>query len=283
MLKVLKDPVFDGMPKHRVKAYDATDPLDENKIRSFIEIPDNPNMKEYACLLSHLKALIQFSKSKYSNAIIFEDDICMDFKPYWQETIQKCIHHAPSDWELLQLSCIEMFDKYPKKLYTPTKNFSSALSYVVNKKGVLRFLKHFHLDKNTHVTDYVLFNQMKSYTYQYPFFIPTTKDSEIHPEHVKKYHLPNKQKMGEFLRTRPFPLKDEILYVSIFKRDSTLSKLPNTLILYVKKDDKKYIPFLPNLIVRDFDEVTQSNQKYSFLSYTKYLYPHYQFYSWVDL
>ena len=38
MLALLKDPSFDGMSKHRVKAYDGGDPDDEKKIRSMIPI-----------------------------------------------------------------------------------------------------------------------------------------------------------------------------------------------------------------------------------------------------
>lgn len=282
MLALLKDPTFDGMPKHRVEAVDGKKMTEQQ-----LSVLGSINLKkytiiEYSCLLSHLKALIQFSKSPYSTALIFEDDACMDFKPYWQTSLQDCIHHAPKDWELLQISYIEMNDKYPTKLYTSTKNLSSALSYAVNKKGVRRFLKHFHLDDEPHLADYILFNQMKSYTYQYPFFIPTTKDSEIHPSHIKKYHLPNKQKLEVFLRTQKFPLKSDTLYVATFENIDVgkLSKMP-MLILYVKSIHRKQLPFLPNVIVRDYDEVKQPST-YNFLSHTKYLYPHYQFYSWVD-
>jgi GR25 family glycosyltransferase involved in LPS biosynthesis len=279
MLKVLKDPVFDGMAKHRVKAYDGGDPTDEKKMRTIIEIPDKANMKEYACLLSHIKALTQFSKSDSTIAIILEDDVSLDLKPYWQTSIQHCIRNAPSDWELLQISYLP---KCPNKLYTPTRKLSGTLSYAVNKKGAIRFLKQFHLDNLPNVADYLLYNQMKSYTYQYSFFVATSKDSEIHPEHIKKYHLPGKQKIEDFLRTRTFPVKPDTLYVSTFENVdvSRLSKIP-VLILYVKSIHRKQLPFLPNVIVRDYDEVKQSST-YDFLSHTKYLYPHYQFYSWLD-
>jgi len=280
MLKVLKDPMFDGMTKHRVKAYDGSDPKDEKKMISLIEIPDNANMKEYACLLSHVKALTQFSKSDSTIAIILEDDISLDLKPYWQTSLQQCIRNAPADWELLQLSYLP---KCPTEVYTPTRKLSGTLSYAVNKKGAIRFLKQFHLDNLPHVADYLLYNQMKSYTYQYSFFVATSKDSEIHPEHIKKYHLPGKQKLEEFLRTRKFPVKPDTLYVATFKNIdiNILSKIP-ILILYVKSIHRKQVPFLPNVIVRDYDEIKKSTP-YDFLSHTKYLYPHYQFYSWLDV
>ena len=341
MLALLKDPVFDGMPKHRVKAIDGKHVTKEQlSVLGSINLK-NHTIIEYSCLLSHLKALIQFSKSPYSTAVIFEDDACMDFKPYWQTSLQDCIHDAPIDWELLQISYI-VYNEFPRKKYTSyTKKCGGALSYVVNKKGVLRFLKNFHLDENPHVADYVLFHKMKTYTYQYPFFVSTSKDSEIHTEHIKKYHLPSKDKLEHYLKTREFPLKQDILFVTAFKNIKRnqwkvnarsvedylknfmiLTKLPYTLVVYVEPDIKKHIPFLPNVIVRDFDEVDTfydrylekdkqimkskayqsmvperrkihpehlyseynfiNHSKINFVSHSKNLYPHYAFYSWVD-
>jgi GR25 family glycosyltransferase involved in LPS biosynthesis len=196
MLTVLKDPVFDGMSKHRVVAIDGRNPEFKQKVKSWINVPMTDTIQEYACLFSHLKALKQFVKSSHSLALILEDDVCLDFKSYWQTTIQKCIQNAPSDWELLQLSYI---GDIPKKLYTPTKLYTGALSYVVNKNGVIRFLKQFHLD-HKHVSDYVLYDQMKCYTYQYPLFISTLKDSELHTDHIQKYHVPNKRKLEAYLK-----------------------------------------------------------------------------------
>ena len=136
------------------------------------------------------------------------------------------------------------------------------------------------------------------------------------------------------------PLKD-ILFVTAFKnihRDQwkvnsrsveeylknfmILTKLPYTLVVYVEPEIKKQIPVLPNVIVRDFDEVDTFYDKYlekdkqiiksktyqsmvpsqrkihpehlyseynfinhskiNFVSHTKHLYPHYAFYSWID-
>ena len=82
MLKVLKDPVFDGMAKHRVKAVDGKKMTEQQ-----LSVLGSINLKkhtiiEYSCLLSHLKALTQFSKSDFSLALILEDDVCLDYKPY---------------------------------------------------------------------------------------------------------------------------------------------------------------------------------------------------------
>jgi GR25 family glycosyltransferase involved in LPS biosynthesis len=341
MVEILKDKTFDTMTKHRVEAIDGKK-MTEQKLRSMFTIDlTKHTIIEYCCLLSHLKALKQFSKSDSTLALILEDDVCLDFKPYWQESIKDCIHNAPPDWELLQISYI-VYDEFPKKMYTPyTQKYGGAFSYVVNKKGVLRFLKQFHLDENPHVADYVLFHQMKTFTYKYPFFVSTSKDSEIHKDHIEKYHLPSKKKLETYLSKQPFPLKQDILFVTAFKnikRDQwkvnsrtietyiknfiILTKLPYTLVVYVEPEIKKQIPFLHNVIVRDFNEVSTfydaflekdkqimksnsyqskipenrkihpehlyseynfiNHSKINFVSHTKKIFPHYAFYSWVD-
>ena len=340
MLTLLKDSTFDGMSKHRVQAIDAKK-MTEEKLRTMFPIDlKKYTIKEYCCLWSHLKALVQFSKSDSSLALILEDDVCLDYKPYWQITIQECIRNAPADWDILQISYNRYKKPDPTSLYSSTVKHCGAYSYVVNKKGVMRFLKQFHLD-DTHVADYVLYDQMKSYTYKYPFFTYTAKDSELHPHHIKKYHLPSKKILEEYLSTRHLPLKQEMLFVSAFKninRDQwkhfnrdmeeyvkrfiSLAKLPYTLVLYVEPDVKKIIPFIPNVIVRDLREVETfydtflerdkqimkskayqsmipeqrkhhpehlyseynliTHSKINFVSHTKHIYPHYEFYAWVD-
>jgi hypothetical protein len=101
-----------------------------------------------------------------------------------------------------------------------------------------------------------------------------------------------------------------------------LTKLPYTLVVYLEPEIKKHFPSLLNVIVRDFDEVSTfydtflkkdkqimksktyqskipenrkmhpehlyseynfiNHSKINFVSHTKKLYPHYEFYSWVD-
>ena len=51
-------------------------------------------------------------------AIIFENDISLEYKPYWQESIQDCIRNAPPDWEAIKLSYIlGSKQKLPTKMY----------------------------------------------------------------------------------------------------------------------------------------------------------------------
>jgi GR25 family glycosyltransferase involved in LPS biosynthesis len=106
MQKVLKDEVFDSMDKHRITGVDGSRkdilPYLESNLKN-IKITKTFTAKTYACLLSHLNALLEFSKSKYNIALILEDDLSLEYKKYWQEDLNTCVRNAPSDWEILQL------------------------------------------------------------------------------------------------------------------------------------------------------------------------------------
>ncbi len=201
MLKVLKDPVFDGMSKHRVKAIDGKNITKEQLEAKFENVGEKLSAKDYCCLLSQLKALRQFLKSSHSMALIFEDDISLEYKPYWQESIQDCIHNAPDDWEAIKLSyMLPESSKFPVKKYTNTKDVFhiGGAAYIVNKKGARHFLNKPIFDKMVdHMPEAYLFLSMNTYTYKYPFFTYTGKDSTLHPDHI-----PSKQRIEAWLKNR---------------------------------------------------------------------------------
>jgi GR25 family glycosyltransferase involved in LPS biosynthesis len=213
MKKVLKDEVFDSMEKHRITGVDGTRkdilPYLYSQLQN-IKIAKQYTTKTYSCLLSHLHALLEFSKSKYEIALIVEDDLSLDYKKYWQEDLNTCIRNAPSDWEILQLY---YFCKVPKQLYIPWNNHYSTVAYIVNKKGVQSFLNQhystkFILNTNTkHESDVYIYKHMKTYVYKYPFFTTNLNNSFIHPSHVKNIHAPCKQKVENMLKKRSKKIK----------------------------------------------------------------------------
>jgi len=204
MLNILKDPVFDDMQKYRVKAIDGNNITKKKLNSTFENINETQTIKEYCCLWSHLKALHQFFKSPYSTALILEDDVSLEYKPYWKESLQSCIDHAPPDWEILQLSYMLFPTKtFPTKMYTNAKDhmYNGTAAYIVNKKGVRKFLMSRMFDKNIkHVSDEYLYLKMNSYTYKYPYFTYTGKDSNLHTDHIDKIHKPSKEKIGLWLK-----------------------------------------------------------------------------------
>jgi GR25 family glycosyltransferase involved in LPS biosynthesis len=216
MQTVLKDEAFDSMDKHRITAVDGTRKDIVPFLHKHLKGMDKKNIrftKMYSCLLSHLNALLEFSKSKYEIALIVEDDLSLDYKKYWQEDLNTCIRNAPSDWGIIQVSYL---CKIPKQLYTPWNNHFCAAAYIVNKKSVLSFLKDQYINqqfvlKKTkyHHSDRYLFKYIKTYVYQYPFFTYVGKDSTLDetnktltPTYIKTMHIPCKQKVEAMLQKR---------------------------------------------------------------------------------
>lgn len=179
MEKVLQDPVFDKIPIKRRKAFDTKK---RNIETQFEIVTPSPHMKSlhYACLFSHLDTIRAFSKSKYKYALIFEDDLSLDYKPYWKKTLREVIDNAPPDWGILQLGYgINHGNDLPKKEYTPMSlgNYHTAVAYLVSKPAAIQFVKdYYHDGKYTlynsicQEADNFTFNVIKTYTYKYPFF-----------------------------------------------------------------------------------------------------------------
>lgn len=199
MLALLKDSAFDGIPKHRVKAYDGGDPTVEKKMRTMMPMPEKYTVKEYACLLSHLKAILMFSKSSYDYALVFEDDATLDYKPYWRTNFMECIKGAPPGWEIIQLCFFG--ESLPKQLYSPKHHYSAA-AYIICKEGAKHLMKmyknnFFHLDDTIIPTaDEYLYKTLKTYVYRYPFFTYSNEDTTI----FKKDELNHRGKQKRTLK-----------------------------------------------------------------------------------
>ena len=66
MIKLLKDDVFHGIKKKRIEAVDGNHESIESYLKTkFHNIDFREKPKIYCCLLSHLNALLEFSKSSH--------------------------------------------------------------------------------------------------------------------------------------------------------------------------------------------------------------------------
>jgi GR25 family glycosyltransferase involved in LPS biosynthesis len=151
---------------------------------------------EYACLLSHLDTIKIFSNSPYTNALILEDDISLEYVKYWNKSICDIIKNAPKDWDIIMLNYISK--EKITKLYTPNINgkISSCQAYIINKKSaqklmnkILLFDNKYTLNKNfIHTADDYIYSSLKTYVYKYPYFTYSIEnDSTIHNWHLD-YH-----------------------------------------------------------------------------------------------
>jgi len=224
MEKILKDPAFDPVKKIRFDAVDATQAMKKFTlpIESVLSVNHRVTDKEYACLASHLDAIRMFSKSKYETAIIFEDDISLDMKPYWQKTIKKVMEEAPKDWNILHLCnlILDQKDTYYKlnyPCYDPKLNTSnpcrfSSAAYLIHKRAALKLMKllwngkTYKLPPNTyHQADSITFELLTTYVYKIPFFLirkdnDTQLQSISYRKHTNRLRLAFLSKMKKTVR-----------------------------------------------------------------------------------
>lgn len=208
MEKMFKNEVFSEIPNIRITATDGK----KDDIYKMIDTAEYSGTdSEYSCLLSHLKSIKKFNDSKYEIALILEDDCTLELKKYWKKSIKEIIKNAPSDWEIIMLSYTNLNDKLInwKKSNDYILNIwpiSSALSYLINKKGSKKLVADcnnlscykdntYLLNLNgEHRSDHYIYLNTVTYIYKYPFFIYGDGNSTIHNDHLD-VHAENKKKI----------------------------------------------------------------------------------------
>lgn len=202
MEKMFEDPVFAQKKIIRISAVDGkAHDIDQVLNANFEGMqPDKFTKVEYACLLSHLNAIKQFSESNNETALIMEDDMTLEYKPYWKKSVQQIIDNAPSDWDLIQL-CINIDSPLKQKYTRNTGYISCSAAYIINKKCSTQIsVNKYKLDNILHVSDGYLFMKTNTYAYKYPMFTYKLNEiSTIHPEHLKQ-HDKNKKIIDNFIK-----------------------------------------------------------------------------------
>ena len=190
MEKMFQDPVFKGKKIVRISAVDGKAPDIDQVLNANFEgmQPDKFTKVEYACTLSHIKTIREFLKSNWEVALVMEDDMTLEFKPYWKKSVKQIMDNAPSDWEIIQL-CYILQDNnlnLPQKIYTKNNNtYFSTGAYIINKKNN-NIPKIIHSSNPT--ADLYLYNIFNTYVYKYPMFIYSNDEiSTIHQDHINHH------------------------------------------------------------------------------------------------
>ena len=201
MERLFQDPIFQNVPNKRI---DAVDGKKSGIIESMLikDRMSNASDAEYGCLLSHLKAINEFSKSAFKNIIIFEDDMTLDLKPYWKTDMKQIIDGAPDDWDIIQLyyHSVDNTHKFLDEVYTKNLadgTLSGTGAYIINKAAAKKLMdkiyengKYSLSDEYHHSSDIYLYEELTSYVYKYPIFIyKTDNDSTIHGGHLNGHEL----------------------------------------------------------------------------------------------
>jgi GR25 family glycosyltransferase involved in LPS biosynthesis len=193
--KIFKDECFEGIPKERISAFDGKlNPtmLMEHFVLETKKQPDTA----YGCLLSHLESIRTFHNSSHDIALILEDDINLEFKKYWKETVKQIMQNAPSDWDIIMLSYTllegDIYYHWDKVKSNYKKDLTaSCLSYIINKKGSAKIMDSYKdkwiLDPTiwTHASDGYIYLKTNTYAYKYPMFTYNDDiDSTINEAHL---------------------------------------------------------------------------------------------------
>ncbi len=213
-----------NLQNYRISAIDGR--LEECVNTRFFESIDSPypnqSNKEYAVLLSHLKAITYYCSLKESDLIhgigmICEDDLSLDFLNYWEKPIFEIVSLLPETWEILMLgyfstrinniyslSDISKENSYSEsmcntKYFYPWSGEWNANAYLINYKNVSKKLstlfdsesgKYLCISNDIMVADHYIFSKFKTYVSHYPYFtFPNENDSTFHEDHLQYHKL----------------------------------------------------------------------------------------------
>jgi len=190
---------------------------------------------EYACTLSHLETIRKFSNSPHNIALIFEDDVTLDYQKDWRTSIETIIDQAPEDWEIIQLCYISnnhvfneiySINRNNKQFYDNLGDKEDAYScaaYLINKKAANKICSaifengKYQIDHTYHhVADFLLYDLFKTYIYKFPYFIyRTNNNSFLHPDHLSG-HLCSKNYITNCYKSLNQPLLVEFSFFKMF-------------------------------------------------------------------
>jgi len=160
---------------------------------------------EYACISSHIKAMIEGLKDESNDwFVVMEDDIVIPFDIDYNRMIGELMKEAPSA-QLVQL--LILYGPTVKALYnlSITQNMPfikwqyllpSTGMYIISREGaeilVGKYFKNNKYDFTTCeyqvVADVALYSSINSYATTFPFAYPNIDlVSEIHPEHYEAH------------------------------------------------------------------------------------------------
>jgi GR25 family glycosyltransferase involved in LPS biosynthesis len=146
-------------------------------------------MYQYACTMSHLKAIKYFfDETDENEVLIMEDDCSFEFINMWPDSICNIIENKPKKCGILQLGFNWGNPKHfidHKSKYVVWRNFYSTICYNIDRTNAKKLIDKLYPNKynfsnptkNFFVADVGLYKSIKTFTYKYPLF--TYQDNEI--------------------------------------------------------------------------------------------------------
>ena len=188
----------------RIEAYDG------NKLDKYTDIilpkKSDQSYYQYACALSHIKAIIHSYNNGDEEALIYEDDISDEYSYKWCESIESIVLNKPEDCECLQLFCsnsdpvLKMAKLSTKYCRWKEEHYSTSV-YYINRPGMKKifdkYFKNGKIDLSLTLRNYVadcavIYEQLVTYSYTKPLFINKLYKSTIaekvpYEEYIHKF------------------------------------------------------------------------------------------------
>lgn len=179
--------------------------------------------RELGCLCSHISAIRAAAAAKRDEiALIMEDDMTLDFRPYWTKNIKNVIREAPEDWEIIQLCYITDFPpeaEYEKIEYDNKNGRYSTGAYLIRSNAARKFIEKIDgggagahsalMDLSRalenpayYLADHYLYSVFCTYTYKYPFFIYSSMEKSYICDDRWKFHEESRQRLEKMVRTK---------------------------------------------------------------------------------
>ncbi len=172
---------------------------------------------EFACLLSHIKAITSLKNVDGNYFMICEDDICLKNTILFKKDLKEIIMNCP-EFDILMLqstSLVEFTNEYEKwsnhYRTNPLHYIGCAGSYIISRNGINKIIENVKfIDDNNYIfndtinkintSDIYLFKLVNTFVYKYNFITALNNDSTIHDKYLDEFRKRNLIQVNNMIR-----------------------------------------------------------------------------------
>ena len=200
MINIFKNIVI---PNERILAIDGLN-IFLNKIPE-LNFERNISKFEFACLLSHIKAISHLKNIKGNYFLICEDDFVLNNTILFSKDLKQIIQNCPP-FDILSLQSTfkkELHNEYNKWIdyyvEDPLSFIGCTGSYIISKNGINKILaNNSFIDENNYIlknpinaADIYLYKYVDTFVYKYNFIGSLNKESIFNKKFIRDYQKIN--------------------------------------------------------------------------------------------
>ena len=173
----------------------------------------NISIYEFACLLSHLKAITSLKNTEGDYFLICEDDFILNNTIFFSKDLKQIIQNCPA-FDILSIQSTfnkELHHEYNKWSDYYTENPLSFIgctgSYVISKSGVNKIIANNNFINDTNYTfnypvnaaDIYLYKYVDTFVYKYNFISSLNSESTFNQKFIRQYQKFNFIRINKML------------------------------------------------------------------------------------